>query len=180
MFKNDFPLIQKTNTIYLDTAASAQKPSCVLEAMDTFYQTYYANVHRGQCEIATRATSRYEKARQTVADFLGVQNENIIFTKGTTEGINLVANGYGSFLKPEDEILVSIAEHHANFVPWQQISKRTGAKFKVFNVKSDGSWDMDDFKAKLSDRTKLVAVNQLSNVLGIVNPISDVISLSHQ
>ncbi len=180
MFKDDFPLIQNLKTIYLDTAASAQKPACVLDTIDRFYRETYANVHRGQCEIATNATMLYENARQTVADFLGVKSTNIVFTKGTTEGINLVANGYASFLKPEDEVLVCIAEHHANFVPWQQACKQTGATFKVFNVKSDGTWDMDDFKSKLSVKTKLVAVSQMSNVLGILNPIKDIISLSHQ
>ena len=180
MFKDDFPLIQNTKVVYLDTAASAQKPACVLNAMDDFYRTTYANVHRGQCEIATNATTLYENARQTVADFLNVKQENIVFTKGTTEGINLVANGLMTILKPEDEILVSVAEHHANFVPWQQACKRIGATFKVFNVKSDGTWDIDDFKSKLSPKTKLVAVSQMSNVLGILNPIQDIISLSHQ
>ena len=180
MFKDDFPLIQNTKVVYLDTAASAQKPACVLNAMDDFYRTTYANVHRGECEIATKATTLYENARQTVADFLGVKSTDIVFTKGTTEGINLVANGYASFLKAEDEVLVSVAEHHANFVPWQQACKRTGATFKVFNVKSDGTWDMDDFKSKLSPKTKLVAVSQISNVLGIVNPIEEIIALSHQ
>ncbi len=180
MFKDDFPLIQNLKTVYLDTAASAQKPACVLDAMDRFYRETYANVHRGQCEIATDATTLYEDARRTVADFINARSEEIIFTKGTTESINLVASGYEHILNPGDEILICIAEHHANFVPWQQVCKRTGATFKVFNVKSDGTWDMDDFKSKLSVKTKLVAVSQMSNVLGILNPIKDIISLSHQ
>ena len=180
MFKDDFPLLLNTGITYLDSAASAQKPACVLDTIDCFYRNEYANVHRGQCDIAVRATSLYEEARNTIALFIGSKPQNIIFTKGATESINLVANGYEHLLKSGDEILISIAEHHANFVPWQQIAIRTGATLKVFNVLPDGRWDMDDFRANLSDKTRLVAVSQLSNVLGIVNPVTDVIRAAHQ
>ena len=129
MFKSDFPLLTTQKTVYLDSAASAQKPEIVLKTMDTFYRTSYANIHRGQCEIATRATEAYEFARQTVAGFLHTNAQNIVFTKGATESINLVASGYEHILRPGDEILVCIAEHHADFVPWQQVCLRTGAKF---------------------------------------------------
>lgn len=179
MFKEQFPLLANNQTIYLDTAASAQKPQCVLDAMDSFYQTTYANVHRGQCAIATQATTRYEQARQTVAGFIGTKADNIIFTKGATESINLVANGLEHLLKPNDEILVSIAEHHANFVPWQQLTLRTGATFKTFRVLPDGRLDLEDFKKQLSPRTKIVAVSQISNVLGIVNPVREIIAAAH-
>ena len=179
MFKEDFPLLTQKPTIYLDTAASAQKPHCVLEAMDSFYRTSYANVHRGQCAIAAQATTLYEQARTTVADFLGTQADNIIFTKGATESINMVASGLEHLIKEGDEILVSIAEHHANFVPWQQLALRTGAMFKTFRVLSDGRLDMDDFRMQLNPRTKIVAVSQLSNVLGIVNPVHEIIRLAH-
>ena len=177
MFKEDFPLL--THTTYLDSAASAQKPDCVLRVMDDFYRTTYANIHRGQCAIATRATTMYEEARQTVARFIHAEAKNIIFTKGATESINLVANGYRSLLKPGDEVLICIAEHHADFVPWQQICQMTGATFKTFGLLADGQWDLEDFKSKLSDKTKLVAVAQLSNVLGILNPLREVITQAH-
>jgi len=180
MYKTDFPILSDQKLVYLDSAASAQKPACVLELMDQFYRTTYANVHRGQCAIATNATNMYEAARKTVADFLKTSPKNIVFTKGATESINLVANGYERILKPGDEVLVSIAEHHANFVPWQQICARTGATFHVFNLLPDGRFDLEDFRAKLSSKTKLVAVSQLSNVLGILNPIKEIITAAHQ
>ena len=179
MFKEYFPLLKNTETIYLDTAASAQKPDVVLKAMDDFYRSSYANVHRGQCAIATNATMRYEKARETVAAFIGANSGEIIFTKGATEGINLVASGFEQILKPDDEILVSIAEHHANFVPWQQLARRTDAIFKTFGVLSDGRLDLNDFEQKITPRTKIVAVTQLSNVLGIINPVRQIIEVAH-
>ena len=180
MYKSDFPLFSNTNMVYLDTAASAQKPEIVLKTMDDFYRTGYANIHRGQCKIATDATILYEDARQTVADFINAKSEEIIFTKGTTESINLVASGYEHILKPNDEVLVCIAEHHANFVPWQQVCLRTGAKFITFDVTDDGKIDIDDFKSKLSDKTKLVAIAHISNVLGVLNPVQMITELAHQ
>ena len=180
MFKSDFPILSDQRLVYLDSAASAQKPSSVLKAMDDFYRTTYANVHRGQCEIATNATKMYEDARATVADFIRTKPQNIVFTKGATEAVNLVASGYEHLLNPGDEVLVSIAEHHADFVPWQQVCRRTGATFRVFNLLPDGRFDLDDLKSKLSAKTKMVAVSQLSNVLGILNPIHEVIALAHQ
>ena len=180
MFKDDFPLLLNTGVTYLDSAASAQKPACVLDKLDHFYRNDYANVHRGQCDIAVKATTLYEESRKTIASFIGAKPQNIVFTKGATESINLVASGYEHLLKPGDEILISIAEHHANFVPWQQTAFRTGAILKIFNVLPDGEFDMDDFRAKLSDKTKLVALTQLSNVLGIINPVSDMVRVAHQ
>ena len=180
MYRTDFPILSDQNLVYLDSAASAQKPACVLDTMDQFYRTTYANVHRGQCEIATNATNMYEAARKTIADFIHTPPQNIIFTKGATESINLVANGYTHILKPGDEVLISIAEHHANFVPWQQICARTGATFRVFDLLPDGRFDLDDFLNKLSSKTKIVAVSQLSNVLGILNPLKEIITATHQ
>lgn len=179
-YKKDFPIFDNTDLVYLDSAASAQKPRVVLRAMNDFYETGYSNIHRGTCSLALRATSLYENARQTVADFICTQPQNIIFTKGATDAINMVASGIGQSLKPGDEVLVSIAEHHANFVPWQQACLKSGATFKVFGVLDDGQTDMADFKSKLSPRTKMVAVTQLSNVLGVVNPVSQMAELAHQ
>lgn len=179
MFKKDFPIFD-TPLIYLDSAASAQKPKIVVEALSDFYLKDYSNVHRGTCELANRATRMYESARKKVAEFIGSDEKEIVFTKGATEAINMVASGYGQLLKPDDEVLVSISEHHANFVPWQQLCFKTGAKFCVFNVKEDGSWDLDDFKAKLNENTKIVAVSAMSNVLGVINPVKKLTDMAHQ
>ena len=179
MFKKDFPLLA-SHVIYLDSAASAQKPRQILKAMDSFYKNSYSNVHRGTCHLANMATIAYEKARETVAQFLNTKSSNIVFTKGATEAINLVASGYVQTLRPGDEVLVSVAEHHANFVPWQQACLRSGAALKVFRVLPDGRWDLDDFYAKLNKKTKLVAVSIMSNVLGVLNPVQDIIKASHQ
>lgn len=179
MFKKDFPIFDNS-LIYLDSAASAQKPKMVVEALSDFYLKDYSNVHRGTCELANRATRMYESARKKVAEFIGSDEKEIVFTKGATEAINMVATGCGQLLKPTDEVLVCVAEHHANFVPWQQLCFKTGAKFCVFNVKEDGSWDLDDFKAKLNENTKIVAVSAMSNVLGVINPVKKLTDMAHQ
>ena len=179
MFKKDFPILAQ-NITYLDSAATTQKPKILLNQTDTFYKKDYANVHRGTCALANQATTMYEQAREKVADFIGTTSKNIVFTKGATEAINLVASGYTQMLHEGDEVLVSIAEHHANFVPWQQACLRSGATLKVFNILPDGRFDMDDFKAKLSDKTKVVAVAHISNVLGIENPVKEIVKLTHE
>lgn len=178
-YKKDFPIFDNSDLVYLDSAASAQKPRVVLRAMNDFYESSYSNIHRGTCSLAVHATELYENARQKVADFIHTRSKNIIFTKGATDAINMVAAGIGQSLKPGNEILVSIAEHHANFVPWQQICLKTGATFKVFNVLQDGQIDLQDFKSKLSLNTKMVAVAQLSNVLGVVNPVHEMAQMAH-
>ena len=179
MFKKDFPILTQ-NITYLDSAATTQKPKVLLNQTNAFYKKDYANVHRGTCALANQATTMYEKARQKVADFIGTQSKNIVFTKGATEAINLVASGYAQMLHKGDEVLISIAEHHANFVPWQQACLKSGATFKVFNILPDGRWDMNDFKAKLTNKTKIVAVGHISNVLGILNPVKDMVKIAHQ
>ena len=179
MLKKDFKIFDK-KYVYLDSAASAQKPAVVLNKLVQFYQNDYANVHRGSCELALKATKLYEDARQTVADFICADIKEIIFTKGATEAINLVAASYAKTLKKSDEVLVCIAEHHANFVPWQQACEQSGATFKTFNVKDDGAWDLVDFEKQLSKHTKVVAVAELSNVLGVMNPVEKVVKLAHK
>ncbi|MBQ3696165.1 MAG: SufS family cysteine desulfurase [Alphaproteobacteria bacterium] len=179
MLKKDFKIFEK-DYVYLDSAASAQKPQKVLDKLLSFYQSDYANVHRGSCELALKATKLYEEARQTVADFIRADSKEIVFTKGATEAINLVAASYAQTLKKGDEVLVCIAEHHANFVPWQQACILSGATFKTFNVLDDGRWDLNDFEKQLTKRTKVVAVAQLSNVLGVVNPVEKVVKLAHK
>ena len=181
MFKSDFPIFQNhPELVFLDSAASAQKPKCVLDAMIDFYTHSYSNVHRGNCEIAGHATELYENARQVVAEFIGTIPKNIVFTSGATAAVNMVVNGYEKLLKAGDEVLVFIGEHHADFVPWQQVCKRTGATFKIISVKPDGTVDMEDFTSKLSDKTKLVAVTHLSNVLGVVNPVRQIADIAHK
>ncbi len=180
MLKEDFPLLLKEPIVYLDSAASAQKPQTVLESIDSFYRSSYANIHRGQCSLAVRATEAYENARRTVADFIHANTNEIVFTKGTTESINLIASGYAQLLYPGDEVLVCIAEHHADFVPWQQACLRSGATFKVFDVLPSGKIDLADFQAKLSHKTKIVAMTHISNVLGMINPVRKISELAHQ
>lgn len=180
MYKKDFPIFQKEPLVYLDSAASAQKPDCVLKALYDFYTTDYANVHRGVCDLAIRATDDFEKARQKVAGFFNTSEKNIVWTKGATEAINLVANGFSLLLNKNDEILISIAEHHANFVPWQLCAKHSGATLKFFNVLPDGTLDFDDFQKKLSAHTKVVALTHMSNVLGVLNPAEKFIKAAHQ
>lgn len=178
-YKKDFPIFQNQRIVFLDSAASTQKPKAVLDGLYQFYATSYANVHRGSCALANEATIAYEKARQKVADFIHTDSHQIIFTKGATESINLVASGYTFLLKEGDEVLVSESEHHADFVPWQQACKRSGATFKTFKVLPSGAVDLADYQQQLSNRTKVVAVTHLSNVLGVVNPIKEMTKAAH-
>lgn len=182
-YRADFPILdQKVNDeplVYLDNAATTQKPLVVLEAMSQYYQTDNANVHRGVHTLAERATTAYEEARDKVAAFIGASREEIIFTKGTTSGLNMIANWAGSILRPGDEVLISIMEHHANLIPWQQVCQRTGARL-VYVYLKEGRLDMADLNSKLSQRTKFVSLAHVSNVLGCVNPVREVADLAHQ
>ena len=171
----------KKPLVFLDSAASAQKPKQVIDAMAAFYETSYANVHRGVYELSEKATDAFEAARRKIAAFIGAESENeIIFTRGATESLNLVAQTVSlARLKAGDEIIISQAEHHSNIVPWQLWRDRLGFKIKVAPVRDDGSFDFDAFKALLSDKTKLVSVMQVSNVLGTVFPIRDIVKAAH-
>ncbi|SOB77964.1 cysteine desulfurase / selenocysteine lyase [Marinobacter sp. LV10R510-11A] len=179
--RRDFPILsQQVNgkpLVYLDNGASAQKPSVVLDAMDRYYREIHSNVHRGAHTLGDRATAAFEGARETVRSFLNAgSTQEIIWTKGTTEAINLVANGLAPRLKVGDEILVSHMEHHANIVPWQMIAERTGAKVVPIQVTPEGELDMESFNSLLSDRTRVLAVTHVSNVLGTINPVADMMS----
>ncbi|MGN1063197.1 MAG: aminotransferase class V-fold PLP-dependent enzyme [Alphaproteobacteria bacterium] len=181
MFKNDFPIfVYHPDLVYLDSAASAQKPKSVLDAMYHFYVHHYSNVHRGNCALAETATTLYEKARRTVADFIKTTPDNIVFTAGATAALNLIASGWERLLQKGDEVLVFVSEHHADFVPWQQVCLRTGATFRIASILEDGTLDIDDFKNKLSDKTKIVAVAHMSNVIGAINPVKEITTLAHQ
>lgn len=179
--RRDFPILsQQVNgkpLVYLDNGASAQKPLAVLDAMDRYYREMHSNVHRGAHTLGDRATAAFEGARETVRAFLNAgSTQEIIWTKGTTEAINLIANGLAPKLKTGDEILVSHMEHHANIVPWQMVAERTGAKVVPIQVSPEGELDMDAFNSLLNDRTRILAITHVSNVLGTINPVKELVS----
>jgi cysteine desulfurase/selenocysteine lyase len=166
--------------VYLDSAASAQKPRAVIDAMVHAMEHSYANVHRGLHTLANETTEAYEAARKSVARFLGADPAEIVFTKGATEAINLVASGLGATLKAGDEIVLSEMEHHANIVPWHFLRERHGVVLKFTPVTDDGRLDVEAFKALLTGRTKVVGLTHMSNVLGTVNPVAELTRLAHE
>ncbi|WP_166263903.1 aminotransferase class V-fold PLP-dependent enzyme [Marinobacter caseinilyticus] len=179
--RRDFPIltqcINNKPLVYLDNGASAQKPIAVLDAMDRYYREMHSNVHRGAHTLGDRATAAFEGARETVRGFLNAAStREIIWTRGTTEAINLVANGLAGKLQPDDEILVSRMEHHANIVPWQMLAERTGAKVVPVQVTHEGELDLDSFDQLLNDKTRILALTHVSNVLGTVNPIKSLVA----
>lgn len=179
--RRDFPILsQQVNgkpLVYLDNGASSQRPEVVLQAMDSYYREMHSNVHRGAHTLADRATTAFEGARKKVQQFLNAPSaREIIWTRGTTEAINLVANGLAPLLKPGDEILLSQMEHHANIVPWQMLAERTGAKVVPIDVTPEGELDMDSFHSLLSERTRILAITHVSNALGTVNPVADMVA----
>ena len=184
--REQFPILQQQihghPLVYLDSAATAHKPECVLQAMLDFYRTDNANVHRSAHTLAGRATQKFEQARQRVADFLHAPFcDEIIWTRGTTEAINLVAQSWGrQTLQAGDEVLVSAMEHHANLVTWQQIAKQTGAQLRIIPLLASGELDLLAYQAMLSPNTKMVALVHVSNVLGTVNPVAEVVRLAKQ
>ncbi|MCM3513333.1 cysteine desulfurase [Carnobacterium inhibens] len=183
--KNDFPILtQIVNDeplVYLDNAATTQKPTAVLAALETYYREANANVHRGVHTLAERATTQYEAAREKVQHFINAnESTEVLFTRGTTTSLNWVAKSYGEAnVKSGDEILVSVMEHHSNLIPWQQLAKKTGASLKSVELTEEGLLDMESFRAQLSEKTKIVALAHVSNVLGVVNPIQEIARLAH-
>ena len=181
----DFPILsRKVNghpLVYFDNAATSQTPKVVIDAIVEYYEQYNANIHRGVHSLSQEATDAYEQARETLrAHFNAAKKEEIIFTSGTTHGINLVANGFASQLKAGDEVIVSALEHHSNIVPWQMLCEKTGAQLKVIPMTNSGELAMDVFHELLSDKTKLVFVNHVSNALGTINPIETIITEAHK
>ncbi|HVF40421.1 MAG TPA: SufS family cysteine desulfurase [Gemmatimonadaceae bacterium] len=177
----DFPLLVRNPELhYLDSAATSQKPAIVLDAMREFYETANANPHRGAYELSVAATDRYDEARATIAGFLGVHDTDcLVFTRGTTESINLVAASWGrANVGPGDEIVVTALEHHANFVPWQQLAIERGARLRICEMTSDGRLDLDCMRSLLSRRTKVLAFNHVSNALGTINPVSEIVGMA--
>ncbi|WP_313480525.1 cysteine desulfurase SufS [Atlantibacter hermannii] len=182
----DFPVLTREVNgqplAYLDSAASAQKPKAVIDAQSDLYRHGYAAVHRGIHTLSAEATERMENVRGQVARFIGAQSpEEIVFVRGTTEGINLVANSWGmSAVKAGDNIIISTMEHHANIVPWQMLCKRTGAELRVIPLNQDGTLKLDVLPQLIDSNTKLLAITQISNVLGTENPVAEMIKLAHQ
>ena len=177
----DFPLIASSDAIYLDNAATTQKPSVVLDTLRIYYETYNANVHRAAHHLSEKATDAFEQSRQVLAHRINAKHAHeMVWTRGTTEAINLVAACYAqSRLKQGDEVLISEMEHHSNIVPWQIACAQTGASLKAVRVRPDGALDLDDFATLLSDATRIVAIAHVSNALGTINPIENIIDLAH-
>lgn len=171
---NDEPLV------YLDNAATTQKPKAVLEAVNRYYQEDNANVHRGVHTLAERATASYEAARETVRRFINASStKEVLFTRGTTTGLNWIGRFAEEILEEGDEVLISIMEHHSNILPWQEACRKAGAKL-VYVYLKDGGLDLEDFRKKLTDRTKLVSIAHASNVLGVINPVQEIAQLAHE
>ena len=183
--REDFPILQTTVNgkplIYLDNAATTQKPQAVIDAITTYYTTINSNIHRGTHHLSNLATEAHEAARKTVKNYINAQHDHeIIFTRGATEAINLIAFSFGeAFVQPGDEVIVTEMEHHSNFVPWQLMCQRRGAHFRVVPIDSDGKLRLDVFKELLSDRTRMVAFNHVSNSLGTINPAKEIIRMAH-
>ena len=190
--RKDFPIFTRTirdgkKLIYLDSGATSQKPQVVIDAEIDFYAKHNAAAHRGAHQLAEEATDLFEASRQTVANFLGAKSEEIVFTKGATESLNLLAYSFSNaepgskfFIGPENSIVVSEMEHHANLIPWQQLAKRSGAELKWFGVTSDGRLDESKIDSLITAKTKIVALTQQSNVLGTINNLEQIIRKAHQ
>ena len=181
-YRNDFPLLMQNKIIYIDNAATSQRPQCVIDAEGDFYKNYNANPLRGLYSLSVEATEVYENAREAVRKFIGAEKSNeIIFTRNTTESLNLVAYSYGlSNVKKGDEIVVSIMEHPSDLLPWQMVAKTCGAELKFIECAKDGSIDLEKVKELITSRTKIVAMTQVSNVLGREYPVKEIAKLAHE
>ncbi len=183
--RQDFPILSKKihnkPLVYFDNAATSQTPVCVIDCIKDYYEKYNSNIHRGVHSLSDEATNAYENARNKIKDHFNInESKEVIFTSGTTHSINIVSNGFSKILKKGDEIIVSGLEHHSNIVPWQMMIKNNGAKLRVIPLKDNGELDIDEFKNILSNKTKIVFLNHVSNALGIINPIEEIIDISHK
>ena len=181
----DFPILSRKvngqDLVYLDNAATSQTPTQVIDVIADYYQSYNANIHRGVHTLSQEATDKFEQARQSIQNHFNIRKSHeVIFTSGTTHSINLVAFGFGTILDPGDEVIVSALEHHANIVPWQMMCERSGAILRVIPMTDDGTLDMHAYKELLNKKTKLVFVNHVSNALGTINPIKEIINKAHK
>ena len=185
LVRRDFPILKRTvhgrPLVYLDNAATTQKPRAVIDALVHYYENYNANIHRGLHTLSEEATARYEEVRLKVARFIGAPApEGIVFTRNATESINLVAHAWGrKYLRAGDEILLSVMEHHSNLIPWQLLARATGAKLRFVDIDDEGRLLWDDFERLIGPRTRLVSVTHMSNVLGTINPVKDIVELAH-
>ena len=184
-YRKDFPIFEKVkpynkDLVYLDNAASTQKPQCVLDALQSAYTEKYANVHRGLHYLANAATIAFEDARETARQFIGAKHlEEIIWTSGATDGLNLLADSLGADLHEGDESILSIAEHHSNIVPWHFLRERKGCVIKWLDVNDDGEISLDQLDSLLTERTKIISITHMSNILGTINPIKDIAKKAH-
>lgn len=182
--RNDFPILNQTVNgkplVYFDNAATSQKPQVVIDAISNYYSTINANIHRGVHTLSQLATDAYEVSRQTIQKHINAKHAHeVLFTAGTTHGVNLVANGFSAFVKAGDEVMISAMEHHSNIVPWQMLCERTGAKLVVIPMNQHGELIMEEFERLLTEKTKIVSVNHISNSLGTINPIEHIIEKAH-
>lgn len=183
--REDFPILSekigKYPLVYFDNGATSQKPKVVIDAISQYYETINANIHRGVHTLSQKATDAYEISREKVKNHINAnETSEIIFTSGTTESINLVANCFTTHLQKDDEVIVSYLEHHSNIVPWQMLCERTGAKLKVIPINENGELIISEYEKLLSDKTKIIAVNHVSNALGVINPIKEIIEKAHK
>ena len=182
--REDFPILSKkindTDLIYLDNAATSQTPNQVIDAISNYYKNYNSNIHRGLHSLSVDATNKFEETRLKIKEHFGITyNHEIIFTSGTTHGINIISSGLEKMISSKDELIVSEMEHHSNIVPWQMLCNKTGSKLKVIPIKDDGTLNIDEYKSLLTPNVKFVFINHVSNTLGIVNPIKEIIDLAH-
>ena len=180
--KKDFPLLENKNIAYLDSGATTQKPKEVIEAIKKYYENSNANPHRGAYSLSIEATEQYEKTRTKIAEFINAKHrEEIIFSKNATEGLNLLAYSYGlDNLEKEDEVVISIMEHHSNLVPWQYVTNKTGSTLKYMYINDNFEISKEEIESKITDKTKIVGITHISNVLGTINPVKEIIKYAHK
>lgn len=181
-FKDEFPILQERKISYLDSGATTQKPQCVIDAIESYYKECNANPHRGAYSLSIEATEKYESKREKIAKFINAKNrEEIIFSKNATESLNLIAYSYGlDNLKKDDEVVLSIMEHHSNLVPWQYVTKKTNSKLKFMYINKDYELSKEEIESKITDKTKVVGITHVSNVLGTINNVKEIIKYAHK
>lgn len=181
-FKDEFPILQERKISYLDSGATTQKPQCVIDAIESYYKECNANPHRGAYSLSIEATEKYESTREKIAKFINTRNrEEIIFSKNATESLNLIAYSYGlDNLKKDDEVVLSIMEHHSNLVPWQYVTKKTNSKLKFMYINKDYELSKEEIESKITDKTKVVGITHVSNVLGTINNVKKIIKYAHK
>ena len=181
-FKDEFPILQERKISYLDSGATTQKPQCVINAIESYYKECNANPHRGAYSLSIEATEKYESTREKIAKFINARNrEEIIFSKNATESLNLIVYSYGlDNLKKDDEVVLSIMEHHSNLVPWQYVTKKTNSKLKFMYINKNYELSKEEIESKITDKTKVVGITHVSNVLGTINNVKEIIKYAHK